>query len=350
MALPSIGINIMSTNLEKIEEILPSVLPKNPDKSISGVELSKKIKKKLKDLNENTIKVCLSVLANTPSSSITRPAGRYGYYLKEDFYPGVKHKLPKQIEDEKKREQQLEEKFRSIFMRYKYENDRELPIHIEHTKVKKSKAGIDKWKFPDVALVKWEVENIDEDKITLDQTLMEVKKSLGEQPFKVSSCELKVVLKTSNFREYFFQCVSNSKWAHHAVLATASIQDDKTLEKELSRLGNSYDVTILSFDLSEEYLESLPDANKILNSLSDEEFTEIVSKMSLRLISSSIQKDNIDWEHVKDLKAKSTDFNDLVQWIARCVTDSSPYTIDEFRELRKNESNNEVITKQYKKK
>jgi hypothetical protein len=54
--------------------------------------------------------------------------------------------------------------------------------------------------------------------------------------------ELKTELTLTKVRESFFQCVSNSKWAHHAELAIAEPLTDAVLTEELRRLGAAYGV------------------------------------------------------------------------------------------------------------
>jgi hypothetical protein len=108
-------------------------------------------------------------------------------------------------------------------------------MHIEHTKGARQPAGVNKWKFSDVVVLDWDVGEQREDAFVLDRALLEVKRSLGEQPFRLSSVELKVELVLNNFREHFFQCVSNSKWAHMAHLVVASPISDALLATELRR-------------------------------------------------------------------------------------------------------------------
>jgi hypothetical protein len=111
---------------------------------------------------------------------------------------------------------------------------------VEHTKGLRQRAGINKWKFPDVVLLRWEVGSVTDRGFRLDKDLLEVKRSLGEQPFRLTSAELKVELTASTLRESFFQCVSNSKWAHTAQLTVANRLIDEVVVEELRRLGASY--------------------------------------------------------------------------------------------------------------
>ena len=171
----------------------------------------------------------------------------------------------------------------------------------------------------------------------LDKSTLEVRRGLGEQPFKLSSTELKVELSLGSFREFFFQCVSNSKWAHLAKLTIACPVSDFLLANELRRLGSSYGVAVSYFPFSSQELESMPKASEILR-MSDEEFEKIArSKREINL-TPGIENPSLDWEHIKDLRSLSNEFVEIFDWIARCLKDSRAYTMENYRELTRIEN------------
>ena len=231
------------------------------------------------------------------------------------------------------RNTQPEEKFRAIFMRYTEFNN-QFPIHIEHTRASKQPSGVNEWKFPDVVVVEWGSEVRREDSLRLDKDMLEIKRSLGEQPFKIRSVELKVALSLSTFRQNFFQCVSNSKWAHVAQLAIAGRVPDGILADEIRRLGTSYDVSVISFGLDSEVLDKFPSSDKILR-MSDEEFEErIVSQIRTRVISSAKERETLDWEHIRDLRTQLNDFNELFAWVSYCLENKIPYTYKDYSKFK----------------
>jgi hypothetical protein len=173
-----------------------------------------------------------------------------------------------------------------------------------------------------------------EEGVKLDPNILAVKSSLGEPPFSLQSVELKVSLSLSTFRENFFQCLSNSKWAHGAVLAVATSVDDKTLRDELERLGTSYDVSIISFGLSDVALNSLPNAKDIREmSLSDFE-QKIAPTIKLSRISSGKERPSLDWETLNDLQSLSNDFVNLFEWIAYCLSEKKAFSFEDFVKIR----------------
>jgi len=65
------------------------------------------------------------------------------------------------------------------------------------------------------------------------------------------SFEIKKTLNKSNYRESFFQAVSNSSWAHEGYLVTAEIDEDDELQAEVKRLSSSFGIGIIILDLSD---------------------------------------------------------------------------------------------------
>lgn len=234
---------------------------------------------------------------------------------------------------EQKKANQLEEKFRAIFLRYS-ESNNQFPVHVEHTRGSRRPAGVNRWKFPDVIALEWEVGEVTDGGFTLAKDMLEVKKSLGEPPFKLISAELKVELTLASFRENFFQCVSNSKWAHSAQLAIAAKITDKTLSEELRRLGTSYDITVVSYGLEPSYLSSLPSADAI-KEMADAQFDDIANNIMLSQIASGKERETLDWEHIRDLRGQSEEFNSLFEWIAHCLEKKIPYSYEDYTRIAK---------------
>jgi hypothetical protein len=161
--------------------------------------------------------------------------------------------------------------------------------------------------------------------------------------------ELKVELSLVSFREYFFQCVSNSMWAHASCLVSALPVSDALLAEELRRLGASYGVMVQTYGLSREGLEKLPCA-KELESMGEDAFDKLsndIDKLSndikVNTISPGAPRPRVlDWAHIRDMKAQSQEFRELFDWIARCLKDSRAYTFGNYVQLRKIEAGEQV--------
>jgi hypothetical protein len=339
----------MATLREQLAKILPTVLPVKADDAINGTELRKLVVPQLDgEYSENSIRSHFSVMSADPTSPIAKVDQGHGYYRRtlaqpaatqaptSGTEPGSKSPATITTDDGGARAAQREEKFRSIYMRYA-ELTNQFPMHIEHTRGVKQRAGINKWKYPDLIVLRWEVGEVTDSGFRLTRELLEVKRSLGEQPFKLVSVELKVDLLASSFREAFFQCVSNSKWAHSAQLAVAGKISDETLAEELRRLGTSYDVSVVSYGLDGEYLDGLPSADKLLK-LDAGEFEEIAAKITITRIATGRDRENLDWEHLRDLRIQSDEFGSLFRWTAYCLEKKSAYRFEDWERIAKLES------------
>lgn len=340
----------MATLRERLTQIFPKVLPQSPDEAINGTELLRLVLPELgTKYSESSVRAHFSLMASEPDTPIAKVDQGHGYYLRTSssavsIEPVIgKHatrrddtQVAEDIYAREGRTTQLEEKFRSIFIR-QAELNNHFPMFIEHTKGTKRQAGINKWKFPDVIVLEWQVGEVTDTGFKLVRDMLEVKKSLGEQPFKLNSVELKVELIPATFRENFFQCVSNSKWAHTAQLVVACPVSDTLLADELRRLGTSYDVTIITYGLDIASLENLPSAETILT-MTDSAFDSIASRIKISRVASGRDRQTLDWEHIRDLRNQSDDFGYLFQWISYCLEKKKPYTYKEYEQVAKVES------------
>src|SRR4030066_77508 len=236
----------MKTIREQIEAILPEVLPDKPEEAINGTQLAQKILKKIPELNEGSIRQYFSIMHTDSNSILAKTPGKHGFYKR--------------------------------------------PISLKE-------------QLPMEGLTPTEKKKIEkEEEYGINTTMLEVRRSLGEQPFILTSAELKSELNVSNFRESFFQCMSNSKWSHKAQLAVAVDIQEERLINEWTRLGKSYDVTILTYGFTGEIIDEFPDAQNIL-SMKDSEFDEQISKLiNVTTITTGREREILDWEHIKDLR------------------------------------------------
>lgn len=331
----------MATLWEQLNSLYPGLLSPDPANAINGTKLLEKVTPRLEgEYSENSIRQHFSVMSQDPTSLIAKVSSGHGYYLRQQpetqSLPDTPARPPVNLDsadDPEGRETQLEEKFRSIFIRHA-ERSNLFPMHVEHTRASTRASGVNRWKFPDVVVLSWGVGEMTDQGYRLDPNLLQVKMSLGEQPFLLRSVELKVGLSLSGFRENFFQCVSNSKWAHGATLAIANSIDDSTLSDELRRLGASYDISVDSYGLSSEFLRSLPTATKI-REMADSEFDETIApNITVQRISSGKERPALDWEHIRDLRSLSPEFRQLFEWVAHCLNQRRPYRFADFDKIQ----------------
>ena len=339
---------------QQLERLLPELLPSSPDKTVTGSYLCRELKSRLEgSFAEVTTRKAISDLAQDPRSVIARRTGGYGYYRRaepltssqpvsptrttegnsSESRKSASHKPESNISQ---RDEQREEKFRSLFIRLA-ELDGKYALKIEHTEAVKRTRGQDIWKFPDAVILEWDRSVRDENPSAngifgLKRDILEVKRALGEQPFKLTSVELKPKVTFGDLRRDFFQCVSNSSWAHSASLVIASEIQDQVLAAELERLGSSFGVFIETYKLSEDFLENLPLAQTILKMKTDQ-IEQYAEKVERKSISRGNQKPGLDWSHIGDLKEQHSSFKKLFAWIAKCLVDRKAYPYREWESI-----------------
>ena len=145
---------------------------------------------------------------------------------------------------------------------------------------KSKKKGYSEWLHPDMVgfylpIDDWNTDLLDFNKITDNNSL------------KLFSFELKIKLDKSNYRESFFQAVSNSTWAHEGYLVAANIANDDDLLSELERLSMSFGIGIISLNLED------IDSSSVLYH--------------------ARKRDNLDWETMNKLSEQNIDFRKFLQ-------------------------------------
>jgi len=145
---------------------------------------------------------------------------------------------------------------------------------------KSIKKNYSEWLYPDIVgfylpLEDWEPE------------LIELGKLSDNNLIKLYSFELKKSLSKGNYREAFFQAVSNSSWAHEGYLVAADIKQDDDFLSELERLTLSFGIGIIHLDLN------------------DFDSSSVVFPAT--------PKSNIDWETMNKICSQNDGFRRFIQ-------------------------------------
>ena len=117
--------------------------------------------------------------------------------------------------------------------------------------------------------------------------LIELSKITDRAAIRFYSFELKKSVNRGNYREAFFQAVSNSSWANEGYLVTAEIEQRDDLLSELERLSSSFGIGIIVLDLAD------IDSSAILYP--------------------ARERENLDWELMNKLCEQNQDFESFVE-------------------------------------
>lgn len=241
---------------------------------------------------------------------------------------------------------QIEEKFRAILYRHLLRDPSYCPLIIDHVHAKKKKAGYQQWMFPDLLTIDWTGVTGDIDRlgrVLLNKSKLRIKESLGEQAFKIRSYELKAGIHISNFRECFFQTLSNSKWAHAAYLVAAAPIDEQ-IQKELKRLSALYNINIITFNIDLDKLDQLTcNSDEILKFSEDEIDKLLVNELNIDpvVISSTNDREYLDWDTLDNTieqfdENKERPIRQLYDWIQFCLERNCALSFNQYKDAKLN--------------
>jgi len=148
--------------------------------------------------------------------------------------------------------------------------------------------------------------------------VVELFQNSGALAARLFSFEVKFSLDFPTLREYFFQAVSNSSWAHEGYLAAVKIDDDPDFRAELTRLSQSFGIGVIQLDTS------VPVNSTVL--------------LAAR------EKSEIDWNTVDRIAALNPDFKEFVNSAAKSVKINQP-AVNAFDKLLSDAELNVHLTK-----
>lgn len=149
---------------------------------------------------------------------------------------------------------------------------------IFHEKSKKD--GLSEWIHPDIVGVYIPIED-------WNREIIELNSISNSNAITLIAFELKKSIDRNNYREYFFQAVSNSSWANEGYLVAAKISDDDELLNELERLSTSFGIGLIELDLDD------IDSSKV--------------------VFHAHKKKELDWETMNKLSDINSDFRKFLQ-------------------------------------
>jgi len=115
-------------------------------------------------------------------------------------------------------------------------------------------------------------------------------------------------LTKGNYRESYFQAVSNSSWSHEGYLVASDILDDDEFHAELERLASSFGIGIIKLDPK------------------DLDSSEILYPARIR--------ETLDWEMINKLCKQNDDFKKFLQDV-KIDFESKRVHKSEYDELKK---------------
>ncbi len=314
---------------DQLKEILPDILPRNPNESIKGTELIESVKYRLKqEYSDATLRYHFSIMSCDPSSPIAKVAQGQGYYLRTETIHAMNSAMnmittgptpdhPTFSHDNSDLSITRANKFRAVVQRY-YEAKRQTAFAFEESFSENPMAN--RWRVPDLAVVDWLAGEGSEDGVLIDRNKIEVLTKLGKSPVQITSAKLRLEFNPFSVSEDLHQCLSTSEWANGGeILVAAPISDPHILET-VTDFATRYGIGVVSFGLDADIIDDLPEPAAIEN-LSAQEFESINSLFSVHRHASPNLTPNFDWQHVSKLSSANHDFGRFERWISSCLVE-----------------------------
>lgn len=172
---------------------------------------------------------------------------------------------------------------------------------IFHEEGSKGVRGEDKWLYPDMVAVNFEYANYQKNNV------LSFIKKFDILPVKIFSFEIKKELNFSNYKESFFQAVSNSSWANEGYLVALNIKQDGQFIEALQKLSQSFGIGIIE-----------PNLNNIGQS---------------KILSPAKFKEKMDYSVIDELARKSPNFAQFLKTVTDFDLSNSNRFLNEFDKI-----------------
>ena len=322
---------------DQLKEILPGILPRNPNKSIKGTELIESVKYLLKqEYSDATLRYHFSIMSCDPSSPIAKVAQGQGYYLRTEtihsmnsarnmFSSGPSDHFEFNSENSDLSIQRAN-KFRAAVQRH-FEATGKTPFSFEESFSENAMAN--RWRVPDLAVVDWKAGEASDDGIILDRNQTDVLRRLGRSPIEIQGAKLRLELNRHNVCEDLHQCLATSEWANGGEIIVAAPIDDPQLLEEVLNFSSRYGIGVTSFGFDADMIDDLPEPAAIEN-LAAGEFESIQSLFRVTQHAVSRTREEFDWQHVHQASALNEDFGRFERWISSCLVEERVISPREF--------------------
>jgi len=321
---------------EHLRKILPEILPPAPKSAIKGTELIELVKLKLDEkYSDATLRYHFSIMSCDPSSPIAKVEHGQGYYLRTNTLNSMKsarHMISNSQANfgdafgyTASNEAILRaNKFKAIASQC-LRAEGKYPFNLENTFGDESNYE-DLWKYPDIISVSWKA-GLNSKRSELDEDMLHLQKSFGSQPFTLRSIKMKLEIHEESYREDFFQCLSNSRWAHYGELIIASPIQSINAINNLRELGQEFGIGITSYGMNNETLDDLPEPGAIQH-FSEREIEGLFGLINYQKISESRPRNELAWEQVSQLRNSNQEIESMFKWLSNSLDQGKVLSFD----------------------
>lgn len=310
---------------EQLRNLLPEILPDDPELAIKGTELIRMVRLRLAgDYSDATLRYHFSILSYDSTSPIAKVDQGQGYYLRQmrpeptagglgsfAFFSGPggdAHVARLQ------RLLAIYERLGSLRGQHGFVlNGRDAP-------------GIEvrgHWDIPDIIIAEWDMETGPGDVPRFDQPMLNLRRHLGGPEATITGVQLKSSVNLENYAAEFFQTLSATRWTLQSEMVIAEPVNDEALVEALRSLGNQFGVGISSLGIHTAQLDDLPPAID-LAAMNAAEFESVQSKLRVQRLTAPQLRARMDWQSLSALRKKHPAIEELVAWLSASLSAGRP--------------------------
>ncbi|MES2596474.1 MAG: hypothetical protein V4662_14110 [Verrucomicrobiota bacterium] len=310
---------------EQLRNILPEILPQDPEEAIKGTELIRLVRLRLgDDYSDATLRYHFSILSYDSTSPIAKVDQGQGYYQRIKKLTGLNGTGRLLFGGADVDEDEMQMRFQRVVAIY----ERLCMQRSQFTFQLNGGQGMAPevkglWDIPDLVAAEWDIETTSDEVTRFDAGMMDLRRHLGGPETSLLGVQIKFGLTLDNCASEFFQAVSASRWTLQSELVIAEPLNDEALVEALRSLGHQFGVGISSLGLQIDQLDDLPSARE-LRAMSLDQFEKVQEKMRPQRITIAAPRQRIDWPALSALRKKYEPVSEMVRWLRDCLAKGQP--------------------------
>lgn len=310
---------------EQLRNILPTILPQDPEEAIKGTELIRLVRLRLgDDYSDATLRYHFSILSYDSTSPIAKVDQGQGYYqrLKKSSASGGGGRLlfgGSEVDEDVM--QMRFQRLLAIYQRMSVLRS-QYPFQLNGG----GDALIDikgQWDIPDLVTAEWDLDTSTDETTRFDAAMLDLRRHLGGPETNLTGVQLKLGLTLDNYAAEFFQALSATRWTLQSELVIGEPLNDEALVDALRNLGHQFDVGISCIGIHVTQLDDFPSSREIL-AMSMEQFEKVQEKTRPQRITIAAPRQRIDWQALSSLRKKHESVEGMVRWLSECLGRGQP--------------------------
>jgi hypothetical protein len=319
--LTQFGMNLR----DQLRNILPEILPHDPEEAIKGTELIRLVRLRLgDDYSDATLRYHFSILSYDSTSPIAKVDQGQGYYQRTKKTAGVSGSGRLLFGGGEVDEDSVLMRFQRVLAIYERRCLQRSQYPFQLNGGQSSAPDIKGlWDIPDLVAAEWDIETGADEVARFDAGMIDLRRHLGGPETSLIGVQIKLGLTLDNCASEFFQAVSATRWTLVSELVIAEPLNDEALVEALRSLGHQFGIGISSLGLQLDQLDDLPTSRE-LRSMSLDQFEKVQEKMRPQRITIGAPRQRIDWQALSSLRKKHEPVEKMVQWLCECLNRRQP--------------------------